>query len=280
MNTILLTGGTGFLGSKIAALFAANGYRVITPLLDEYSVEHLQKIFSKEKISGIIHTATCYGRAGESWEQIAEANLYMPTRVLQMAEEAKVPVFINADTFFNEKIMFQKNESMYVKSKKEFLHNAQKEGTHMNIKFINLRIEQMYGPGDGIHKFVPCIINDLLSNKPSLKLTLGEQKRDFVYVDDVAKAFYQALIHQHLLPKFEEFGIGHGYSISIKEAVEYLKNITKSTTSLEFGALPYRENEMMDSYATISSNDKIGWKAMIDWRDGFKKTVAFYLNEK
>ncbi len=58
---------------------------------------------------------------------------------------------------------FEKNESMYVKSKKDFLESAKKLLESGTLKFANLRIEQMYGPNDSMKKFVPFIIGELIA---------------------------------------------------------------------------------------------------------------------
>lgn len=299
MQTILLTGGTGFLGSKIVEIILANGCQVIMLVRKNSSFEHLgvlidnpklikvvleeqkiEKVFSTYKIDAIIHTATCYGRNNESWAEIAEVNLILPLRLLSAGERAHVKCFINTDTFFNEKIKFEKNENYYVQTKKEFLDIAKNVSKSLSIKFINLRIEQMYGPNDSSKKFIPFIINQLLSSTKQIPLTLGEQKRDFVFVDDVANAFLNALKNQSNIKHYEEFGLGSGDSVPIRKVVEYIKKITKSNSTLCFGNLAYRENEIMDSFADISNNKKINWQAVIPWKKGLQKTVEFYYKIK
>ncbi|MDD2757941.1 MAG: NAD(P)-dependent oxidoreductase [Patescibacteria group bacterium] len=295
MQTILITGGTGFLGSKIVELFLANGYRTVILARDDSSSSRLKKFanhpglvvvsldkfevekcFSQYDVSTIIHVATCYGREREAWSEIAEANLLLPLRLLVAGEKAKVGCFINADTFFNEKILFENNENYYVETKKNFLVIAKRATRYLKMKFFNLRIEQMYGPNDGLKKFVPSIVKELLNEVENIPLTNGEQKRDFVFVNDVAQAFFNAHTHQSNLSNFEEFGIGSGGSVSIKEAVEYLKEITNSGTSLQFGKLDYRKDEIMDSHADLSNNKKIDWQAATNWREGFRQTVDFF----
>ncbi|MDB5259220.1 MAG: NAD-dependent epimerase/dehydratase [Candidatus Taylorbacteria bacterium] len=262
----------GFLGSRIKELLLKSGYEVIPFLRGD----DLNKCFSEHKIDAIIHTATCYGRNRESWPEISEPNLILPLRLLSLGEQAGVTCFINSDTFFNHKIKFEKNESYYVQTKKDFLDIARHALPSMKMKFFNLRIEQMYGPNDNPDKFIPIMIQKLISETESIPLTPGEQKRDLVYVDDVARAFLNILKKQHELEQYVEFGIGHGHSVSILELVTYLKEITGSTSALGFGMLPYRDNEIMDSYAATENHGKIDWKAETDWKDGLRKTVASY----
>lgn len=293
MKTILMTGGNGFLGAKIAQVFLAQDYQVILLIREKSSLSRLTSVlnhpnlvkvflekngietcFSKYKIDSIIHTATCYGRNNESWPEIAEANLILPLRLLALGEQSGVKSFINADTFFNEKIGFEKNESYYVMTKKNFLSIARENSLNLRMKFFSLKIEQMYGPDDSLKKFIPYIISQLLGGAEQIQMTPGDQKRDLIFVDDVAQAFLKVANRHEQLNQYEEFGIGNGNSVSIKETVEYLKKITASNSDLQFGKLRYRENEIMDSHADILNNSKIDWAPTVDWHTGLTKTVA------
>lgn len=52
------------------------------------------------------------------------------------------------------------------------------------------------------------------------------------------------------------------------------KEITKSRTKLLFGAIPYRENEIMDSKANTESLEKLGWQAKVDIESGIRRIVG------
>lgn len=108
-----------------------------------------------------------------------------------------------------------------------------------------------------------------------MQLTKGEQKRDFIYIDDVVNA-YRLLIRQEYnsLKHFQEYGIGRGIPIAVRTFVELVHKITKPTTRLNFGALPYRENEIMVSYANTEMLDQLGWKADVSANDGIKAIIG------
>ena len=123
MQTALITGGTGFLGSKIVKKFLSNNYRVLVLVRQNSSFKRLEdvvdhpnlikiraddvdfeNILREHKVRGAIHTATCYGRNNETWSEVAESNLLLPLRLLVAGEKSGVECFINTDTFFNENI--------------------------------------------------------------------------------------------------------------------------------------------------------------------------------
>ena len=100
---ILLTGATGYLGSHLARAFVAEGHDVIAlkrqtsklhrlagieQQLYFYDVENLDlaKPFQEQgPIDVVVHTATSYGRAGESASEVFESNAAFPLRLLEMA---------------------------------------------------------------------------------------------------------------------------------------------------------------------------------------------------
>jgi CDP-paratose synthetase len=298
MQTILITGGSGFLGSKLATDFQQKGWRVILALRNGYLPDKLVDVINKDNINVVevvngvikessdiradvvIHAATCYGRSGESWAQIAEANIALPLGILTQVEKIGFKLFVNFDTFFNEKMVFEGNEAIYVRTKQIFSDIMASVSGSTAAKYANLKLEQVYGPGDNEKKFIPQIIRLLNSGSESIKLTKGEQKRDWVYVDDVVASVQTVVSNIDKLGQYEEFGIGAGESFSIKEIVEYLKKITGSQSELHFGELSYRIGEIFDSKANSANINRLGWRPIVDWHSGLEKTVLYYKEKK
>ncbi|MMZ62827.1 dTDP-4-dehydro-6-deoxyglucose reductase [compost metagenome] len=142
-------------------------------------------------------------------------------------------------------------------------------------KFINARLEHVYGPNDGPNKFTTHVITQMLNNIPSLDLTLGEQKRDFIFIDDVTSAYRLVTKNLHIFSDcYNEIEIGRGMSVSIRHFIESAHLLTNSKTKLKFGALPYRESEIMDSYANTLKLNELGWS----WNDGIDDGIRKIIN--
>lgn len=278
MKTILLTWGTGFLGSHIIEDLRkkydivllkrshsdTSKIRDFLPEIEYYNIDEvdLESIFQKRRIDMILHTATHYGRTYKYLSDIIESNLFFPMELIDLGIKYGTEAFMNTDTFWDEHIELPIGLKYYALTKKDFLKYARiaiRETASM--KFINLKIEHLYGPRDDKQKFLPYILSSLLEKKPSIQLTKGEQKRDFIYVKDAVYA-YEIILRNiestNIL--IDDYDIGTGETHTIREIVEKAHTVLSSQTELLFGALEYRKGETLKTKADTSKLIWIGWK--------------------
>jgi CDP-paratose synthetase len=283
---ILLTGITGYLGSNLAANLITKGHELIAlkrrtsslsriqrilPDLKLHNLEdsNLAEIFSQYgKIDVVIHTATSYGRNGEGISDVINANMLFPLKLLNMAASLNVNTFINADTSIDRMI------NPYALSKGQFAEWGEYFAKQKRIRFLNLKLEHFYGVGDDKSKFITHIIQSCLTNIPELILTRGEQLRDFIHIDDVISAYLLLLDKQDsLIDGFNEFEVGSGSVISIKQLVKDVHQQTNSKTYLNFGAQNYRSGEVMFSHADTKSLEALGWSCRYSIESGIKLVI-------
>ena len=263
--TILLTGGTGFLGSKLLETLVSQDYPVVLlkrstsklwridhliKHIKSYDIDKipLDKAFKEQKIDIVIHTACEYGRSGKLIQQIVESNILFGLKVLDACLKYNIKTFFNTDT------LLPNNLNSYTLSKKQFVEWLKIKSN--KIQVVNLKIDLMYGI-----RAIPFVgsWSQLKQNVPGF-FGVGEQKRDFIYVEDVVSALMTILKKTSTLQRYNEFDVGTGQLIEVKTFLEYLKKIYKSNfgaikTKLAFGEIPYRHtNEIMhclrvDTYA-------------------------------
>lgn len=282
---ILITGVTGFLGSHLALVLVNEGYEVVALKRKSSSLVRIKSIlqnvrlldvedidftclFDSFDIDIIIHTATNYGRNNETPWEIFDANTGFPLRLLDAASKANVKKFINTDTILDKYL------NLYSLSKNHLLEWGKFYSMRNKIEFINMRLEHIFGPGDDDSKFTSYVINSCIQNKSSLELTLGEQKRDFIYVEDVISAYLIVLNRKNDNNNwFSEYEVGSGKSVTIKKFVEMVHQLTTSKTELKFGAIKYREGEVMNSKADVSALKALGWTCTFNLKQGLKLTI-------
>lgn len=118
-----------------------------------------------------------------------------------------------------------------------------------------VRPGNLFGFGQNRSKFIPYIIDQLVSNSP-LNVSLCEQKRDFIYIDDFVMKINK-ILENYSKCIGEIINVSSGYSISLKEIIELYKQEIGSNSRVNYGAIPYRENEVMDLKCDIQKLNHI-----------------------
>lgn len=128
---------------------------------------------------------------------------------------------------------------------------------HGNYGFPSMVVRpgNLYGPGQNPSKFIPYITSRLKSGLP-LNVTECEQKRDFIHVRRFAEIIGKLLVNYRKCIG-EIVNVSSGSSIPLKSIIEKRRAELKSTSEVNYGAVPYRENEAMDLCCDISKLSSI-----------------------
>lgn len=289
MKTVLLTGATGFLGSHLLEQLVKE-YRVVImkrTTSDTWRIDHLlssvksydidqvpiSTAFEENNIDVVLHTACSYGRANESLVDMLEVNLMFGLELIDQGIRHDCGLFINTDS------MLPKTLNKYSLSKTQFV-----EWLHYfsgDMRVANLKLEHMYGPKDDDKKFVSWMLDGFSKKIEEINLTAGEQKRDFIYISDVVSAFMIVIAAEQGSTTFSEFEVGTGYSVTVRSFVEKLKQkyvqvFGEIDTRLNFGALPYREGELMEVVVDNSALAAMGWRPKMSLDDGITMLLEDY----
>lgn len=277
---IVVTGASGYLGSQLSN-YLASKHDVFALVRNSSSVHRLDKermnvkransrheldeVLSSIKPDIVINTAALYGRKGELYSDLVEANINFPLQLFELAEKHGVTAFIHTGTSLPDNI------SAYALTKSTF----PKLIKHKNFqqKFINIELEHFYGPGDDESKFISYVIKQCeIGSK--IELTSGEQERDFIYIKDVLSAYEILLSSLDMFSAYESIPLGSGEVIQVKDVVKTICKLCNSATELKFGAIPMRENELMHSCADLTKIKNLGWVAKHSLYKGLTLTIS------
>ena len=287
---ILITGGSGFLGSALARHFQGLGHSVALLLRPDSQLSRfngcdinafrigrctndaeITQFIQDVQPQIIVHAACAYGRQGERLIDVVDTNLHLGLFLLEATKSIRQPV-----TFINTGTVLESTVSDYALSKHQFVAWGKRftSASDGKLQFINVLLQHMYGPGDGSSKFTTHVLKTCSANNPTLNLTAGEQHRDFVYIADVVSAYATIVQQRHALNTVQEIELGSGEAPSVREFVETVHQLTNSATKLRFGAIPYRPNEAMLCKADISKLKEMGWSPKYSLVSGLKETIG------
>jgi nucleoside-diphosphate-sugar epimerase len=280
---ILLTGATGFLGSHLLESFVSKGIEVtilkrsfsnswrINHIINKikcYDIDKisLDEVFESERPDTVIHTACLYGKNNESFSDILNTNLFFSVELLRASINSQVSTFINTDTFLPREVNY------YSLSKAQFREWLILKSDE--IKVINIKLEYIYGPNDDENKFIPWLINKMLKSEERILLTKGMQKRNFIYITDVVDVFDVIMEKASRLKHCNSFDVGTNDFNTVKDLVLQISNKLQSrfnksiVNRLDFGALNYRNGEVMIPQLDNRALLNLGWSPKIGINEG------------
>jgi len=137
-----------------------------------------------------------------------------------------------------------------------------------------VRLFHVYGPRQPARGLIPAAILSALRGE-TLKMTPGEQLRDFVYVTDVVDALLGAASTLDFQARTYDIGTGEGRTV--RSVVAQIFERVGGAGRFDAGALPYRPHEVMTLIAQPEAAwRELGWQAQIDWETGLTNTLQAY----
>ena len=290
-DSILLTGGTGFVGSHLASHFLRLNQSVhflVRPNSNLKQLDWLNGAFHLHIYDGttasvirilqevqprcVFHLASV-SMATHSSDQIEPlilSNVLLGTQLLEAMTISGVDSFINAGTFWQN----YNNESycpncLYAATKQAFEDILQYYADAKGIKATTLKLFDTYGPHDP-RKKIFFLLRHAASSGVPLEMSPGGQKIDLVFIDDVVVAFVQAelnLAAQTSLT-YQAFGVSSGNHIVLRELVALYARILGKNIPVEWGARPYRDREIMIPWSPATYLP--GWSARIRLDEGMR----------
>jgi UDP-glucose 4-epimerase len=301
MKKAIVTGANGFIGSHLVKELIANDIEVIAVVRNKNSnLESLEEIKSlriiycdlneiqtlSEKIINrdidIFYHFAWSGSAGAARvdEKLQTQNALWTIEAVKVAKHLGCKRFVGAGSIMEKETMV----AVYTQNNQPgmaYIYGTCKLTAHCISKSVAAQLEvehlwgiitNAYGPGELSPRFVNTTIRKIIKNE-RLQFTSATQNYDFIYITDVAKAFY----YIGMMGKpFCNYTIGSSNAKPLKEFIIEMQQTLSPERELFFGDIPFTGvNLTLDKFSTKDLEEDTGFKATISFSEGVKKTMEW-----
>jgi UDP-glucose 4-epimerase len=286
-KTILITGGSGFLGKRLLKKLATKKrkYNIFAQRIDLLNIKELKNSINKIKPHIVFHLAANVDlrRSYEVAKKCIDINITGTLNLLEALRQnpPEKLIFSSTEEVYGDGLIpFKENQTPQPPSPYSISKLASEDLCKLYAKELGFylyifRIATFYGPGSALNRFIPQIIVKALKNKEIL-LNSGRKKRDYIYVDDVIDAFMLAIDKKNK-NQVELLNLGGGISYTLKYLVDKILKLTKSYSLVTLNAIPERLLEADEWLLSIAEAKKVlGWKPTTSLEQGLLKTVEFF----
>lgn len=305
---ILVTGGTGFIGSHLVRRLASEGHELHAlhrPDRNSHSRSEPASgvrlwacdLVDSESVAAVLGTVqpeVIYHLAGDTAVRHLDPALASVTRSLERNVCASINLIVAAQThcptlqsvirvggleeYGRGPVPYVEGQreqpvSPYSASQVATTHYLQMLAPHLRFRVLIVRPALIYGPGQSMEFFIPALIDHCLKGQ-DFPMTSGSQGRDLLYVDDIVEAL--ATLREHPLPSGEIVNFGAGREYVMADVAATIVRLTAARIRLLQGA-PVRPSEVEHLYCSARKAETLlGWRPAVDLEDGLRRTIAWF----
>ena len=276
-KTILVTGSSGFVGSKLVSRLIHDGVNVIC-------LPRNQELKCDDKIDILFHLGAFTPKTpkmANSIDDIYRSNIMATHSLLQslpniperIVFSSTLDVYAISDNDATTEMSKVDPPSLYGSSKLFCEKLITTFAMQNNCKYSILRYGNIYGPGEAAYaKLIPQTIRAILSNiSPNIHGN-PNALRDFVYIDDVIEATIRSVTH--VTDSIEPLNIVSGTSYSVEFFVRKIIEIFNSTISIN-----YTDQDILGISRSFNNSrmlDLLGKWNQIAINDGLQKEIEYF----
>ncbi|MBI5456413.1 NAD-dependent epimerase/dehydratase family protein [Candidatus Kaiserbacteria bacterium] len=292
---ILLTGARGFVGRAVCARLQSIGVPEKNIALHSSEKGDLRtKEAAREAVRGahiIIHLAGITGGIlfhRDNANRIYEDNFLMGMNMLGAARESGAEKFVMAGSLteygmdaalpLSEDSLWsgdpKPQHAAYARAKREILLEAKKQRAQ-GLESAHLLLASMYGPGERDDFVIPKLIKKIAAakreDKPQLLEQGGASTRDFLFVEDAARAILAAA---ESYDSDTPLNIASGIEVSIRDLALLIGKIIGYEGVMQFESVAERPDRVVADIRRAKK--ELGWTPLVDLETGLRATIAWH----
>lgn len=299
MKKVIVTGANGFVGSHLVKELIKNNIQVISVVRSKNSnldllpkcennkvvfcdlseIRNLASLISDRDIDVFYHFAW-EGSAGHvrADEELQTKNALWTVDSVRVAKELGCKRFIGVGSIMEKEtvaaVYTDGNEPglgyIYGTAKLTAHCISKSVAANIGIEHIWAMITNAYGPGELSPRFINTTIRKIINSEP-LQFTAATQNYDFIYITDVAKAFYYIGFQGK---PFNSYTIGSSNAKPLKEFITELKEELAPEVSLNFGDVPFTGISMpLKEFNTENLERDTDFKSIVLFSEGVRNTM-------
>lgn len=289
-KTILLTGGTGFVGKHFSKRLHKDGHHVYNLMSNgevefislkntpttlpcyDGTFESLQVIIEKVKPTVVFHLASIAvtNHSSEQLDKMLLVNIFLPTQLMEAIYNVRNCVFITLGSAWQHHLGDSYNPiGLYGATKQSVENIAQFYSNTHKLTAVHLKPFHIYGLNDQRQRLVDFLIKATKSPNKDFDMSDGNQLVNLIHIEDVI----EALILSMELKK----GIFHSYSLessdwlSVRDLVMLIEKVSGENLSINWGV---KANNAQD----FNSPQNFGvimpkWKPLVNLSKGLKELL-------
>jgi GDP-L-fucose synthase len=299
MKRVLVTGGHGFLGSRLVERLEGEGHEVFVGRSRDYDLTRMDdtaRLFADSNPELVFHLAAEVGGIGANRANPGRywyANLMMGAHVLEQVRLNETPKLLTVGTIceypkhapipFREESLWdgypEETNAPYGVAKKALLVGGQAYRNQYGVDAVHLLPVNLYGPGDNFDPRTAHVIPDLIRKMTDARdgdeVVLwgdGTPTREFLYVDDCVEALCLAA---ERYDGAEPVNVGTGEEIAIRDLAQLVAELTGFSGEIRWDTS--KPNGQPRRRLDTSRAERLfGFRAQVALRDGLERTVAWY----
>lgn len=304
MMKAIVSGANGFVGAAVVNELVKNGYEVYALARENhhdyipdnaqvhfipFSLENISKLeedIPADEYEAFYHFAW-NGSAGSARADTALQlkNAQWTVECLKVAKKLGCKRFIPAGSIMEHETI----SAAYTQGHKPglgYIYGGGKVAAHImcmsvaakeGIDLVWPKITNAYGPGERSPRLVNSTIRKCIAGE-ALQFTAGTQHYDFVYIDDVARAF--RLIGENGKP-FHHYLIGSSKAKALKDFLLEMQAAIAPGLDFKFGDIPFTGIDLpLSAFDCTETEKDTGFKAEVSFGEGCRKTMEWWKKEE